>query len=383
MDKFTISPVPELIFGRGTIKELPPIIAKMGFLNIAVITGGKSFVNSIYWQFLSDSFSANGLKVYHFISIGETTPETVDGIVQNLLERNIDVVLAIGGGTVMDTGKAVSAMLCMSGSIIDYLEGVGTKEPTGKRKPLICVPTTSGTGSEATKNAVITKIGNNGFKKSLRHKAYIPDTVIIDPDLIMSCPIPLTIASGMDAVTQLLESYVSIKSNPFTDQLALNGLKLAGSSLSRLVNNPEDMDARVKMAYAAYLSGITLANAGLGVVHGAASVLGSMRSIPHGVVCGTLLGSATEMIIAKLNKHKNPLNDASLIKYSEAGIALTGSNNLIETLNNWVNDYKVSRLSEYGFTEMELVSASKLTGLKNTPFQLDKKDIFSILFSRL
>ena len=391
MDTFNISPIPELIFGPGTIKGLPNIITARGFKNIAVITGGSSFINSVFWQDLSDSLSVAGIKYYHYRSTGETSPEKVDEIVQNLRNSNIDAVIAIGGGTVMDTGKAVSAMLCMSGSIVNYLEGVGTKEPTGNRKPLICVPTTSGTGSEVTKNAVITKIGKNGFKKSLRHKGYIPDIAVIDPELTVGCPVELTVAAGLDAITQLLESYVSSKSNSFTDNLALHGLKLAGRSLPRLVENGNDIDARGEMAYAAYLSGITLANAGLGVVHGAASVLGALRSIPHGVVCGTLLGVATELIIDNLRTVDSG-STQYLIKFSEAGLALTGNKynnaeegctNLVATLNNWVDDFRIPRLSVYGFTEKELISAAKITGLKNTPCRLESRDIYSMFLSRL
>ena len=392
MDKFVISPIPELIFGVNTIESLPKIIVDSTYKDITVITGGDSFITSIFWQNLSASLNLAGINFYHFKSTGETTPETVDGIIHELKDKKIDAVIAIGGGTVLDTGKAVSALLCMEGSIVDYLEGVGSTEPTGERKPLICVPTTSGTGSEATKNAVITKVGKDGYKKSLRHTAYIPDTVIIDPELIKSCPLELTISTGMDAITQLLESYVSTKASLFTDTLALMGLKLAGQSLPKLVENIEDMDARSDMAYAAYLSGITLANAGLGVVHGAASVLGSMRPIPHGVVCGTLLGAAAESIIGKLNEKKNPGSIKSLIKFSEAGDALTGSknntvedscNNLINTLNTWVDTYKIPKLSDYKFTESDLILSSKLIGIKNTPCPLDSENILSMLMERL
>lgn len=391
MENFTISPIPELIFGAGTIKGLPNIITARGFKNIAVITGGSSFINSGFWKDLSDSFTVSGIIFCHYSSTVETSPDKVDEIVRNLRNRNIDAVIAIGGGTVMDTGKAVSAMLCMSGSIVDYLEGVGTKEATGDRKPLICVPTTSGTGSEVTKNAVITRIGQNGFKKSLRHNGYIPDIAILDPELTVGCPLELTVATGLDAITQLLESFVSSKSNPFTDNLALQGLKLAGRSLPRIVENGNDIDARGEMAYAAYLSGITLANAGLGVVHGAASVLGALRSIPHGVVCGTLLGSATEMIIDKLDEGDYS-GSQSLLKFSEAGLALTGTNynstesnrkNLISTLNIWVEKFGIPRLSDYGFTEKDLTAASEITGLKNTPCRLEPQDIRSIFLSRL
>ncbi len=139
---------------------MPNIITARDFKNIAVITGGSSFINSVFWQDLSDSFIKAGIKFHHYVSIGETNPEKVDEIVEDLQNRNIDAVVAIGGGTVMDTWKAVSAMLCMSGSIVDYLEGVGTKDPTGVRKPLICIPTTSGTGSE------VTKLSDYGFTEN-------------------------------------------------------------------------------------------------------------------------------------------------------------------------------------------------------------------------
>lgn len=391
MDTFTIAPIPEIFFGAGFIKRLPDIIAGRGFRSIAVITGGNSFTDSIFWQELTESFSRGKIRFFHYRSTGETSPEKVDEIARDLRNRNIDVVVAIGGGTVMDTGKAVSAMLCMTGSIVEYLEGVGTKEPTGKRKSLICLPTTSGTGSEVTKNAVITRTGQNGFKKSLRHNGYIPDTAIIDPELIQRCPVDLTVSTGLDAITQLLESYVSSKSNPFTDNLALQGLQLAGRSLPKLIDNGDDPDARGEMAYAAYLSGITLANAGLGVVHGAASVLGAIKSIPHGVVCGTLLGTATEIIVDRL-KEGDSSSKQYLLKYAEAGSALTGNScntpesncsSLITTLNTWVEEFGVSRLSGYGFTEKDLLDAAEITGLKNTPCRLEPKDIFSMFLSRL
>ncbi len=390
MNEFSISPIPELIFGSGTLVKLRGILEINQYKNIVIITGGQSFISSSEWEKLKQSLDDFDIKFTHYKSVGETSPETVDAIVLDLNSSVIDAVIAIGGGTVMDTGKAVSAMLCMPGSIVDYLEGVGTKEPVGRRKPLICVPTTSGTGSEATKNAVITKIGKDGFKKSLRHKAYIPDTVIIDPELMISCPKALSLAAGMDTVTQLLESYVSIHSTPFTDMISLQGLQLAGKSLPVLAENGSNIEARSNMAYASYLSGISLANAGLGVVHGAASVLGSMRAIPHGVVCGTLLGSATERIISILKKED--MSGEYLLKFAMAGTALTeieldsrvkNIDLLVKTLNDWVEAFNIPKFSEYGFTEDDLEYAAGKTGLKNTSVNLKFKDIYSILISRL
>ncbi len=392
MDNFLISRIPELYFGVGNIRQLPEILTDRGYKHIAIITGGSSFISSVYWHELLDALDGSGIKIYHFKSTGETSPDIVDGIVLDIKNKNIDAVIAIGGGTVIDTGKAVSAMLCMPGSIVDYLEGVGTKEPTGIRKPLICIPTTSGTGSEVTKNAVITKIGKDGFKKSLRHKGYISDIVILDPNLVKSCPTAITVSTGLDAITQLLESYVSKKATPFTDALALNGLKLAGRSLPELVKNGENMVARSEMAYASYLSGITLANAGLGVVHGAASVLGAMRSIPHGVVCGTLLGAATETIISKLSTESSSDNLQSLNKYAKACSMLTGSisnnyetscNKLVKTLNDWIKLFEIPVLSNYGFSKEELLNASLSIGLKNTPCNLNNSEIEAFLLKRI
>jgi alcohol dehydrogenase class IV len=392
MEKFASLTIPELIFGSGCFNKLFDIFKSREYKNIVIISGTKSLVISAHWKMLVKFLTNADIAYFHYQSSGETSPEVVDGIVQDLKGKNVDVVLAVGGGTVLDTGKAVSAMLCMDGSIVDYLEGVGSKHPTGNRKPLICVPTTSGTGSEATKNAVITKTGINGFKKSLRHKGYIPDLVLIDPELIQNCPKSVTIATGLDAITQLLESYVSSESSPFTDNLALYGLRLAGRSLPKLVEDLKNMAAREEMAYAAYLSGITLANAGLGVIHGAASVLGGLRPIPHGVVCGTLLASVTEMIIKKLTASENPEKQIYIRKYAEAGNALSSTksisymddcNSLVVLLKGWIKDFNIPILSEYAFTREEIIKCSKITGLKNTPVKLCSDDIEIVLLSRL
>ncbi len=390
MKPFVCSTTPKLHYGEGVFRTLPDELSRKSFQSIGVITGKSSLLGSDDWRIFTDRLDKLKIAYEHFSAFGENDPDSIDEIVRALRGKEIDAIVAVGGGTVLDAGKAVSAMLCMEGSITDYLEGVGKKLPTGERKPLLCIPTTSGTGSEATKNAVISKIGPDGFKKSLRHERYIPDCVFLDPELIISCPPDVTAASGLDAITQLIEAYVSTGANKYTDSIALEGLKFAGKSYPWAVEEGKDVEARGSMAFAAYLSGIALANAGLGVVHGAASVLGALHSIPHGVVCGTLVGKATERIIEKISS-SDGWDTSSLKRYSRAGIALNGKDagsiednclNLVERLNKWIEKYNIKRLGEYGFSKEELKKASENISLKNTPVELTKKEIELILMSR-
>ncbi|RKX93414.1 MAG: alcohol dehydrogenase [Spirochaetes bacterium] len=392
MRRFVISPAPGLYYGKDIILELPDLIAENGIRKIALITGKSSFPGTENWKKFTDYLKRKGIEYIHFSASGENDPVAIDRIVASLSGEAVDAVIAVGGGTVLDAGKAVSAMLCMEGSITDYLEGVGTKTPTGAKLPFYAVPTTSGTGSEATKNAVISRIGPGGFKKSLRHNKYIPEAAFLDPALITSCPQDITAASGLDAITQLIEAYVSTGHNKYTDALAVEGLRFAGKSFPWTIEEGTDVEARGSMALAAYLSGIALANAGLGVIHGAASTLGAMHKIPHGVVCGTLLGAATERIIEKLSSSEEGWNNSALKRYAGAGVALNGKDAgsiedncmaLVNRLHKWIKKYAIKRLGDYGFTKQELKSAAGRVSLKNTPVKLDQKEIELILVSRL
>ena len=201
-------------------------------------------------------------------------------------DRGIDVVLSTGGGSVIDAGKAVSAMLRVEGSVAEYLEDVGTRKHPGTKVPFVAVPTTAGTGCEATRNAVLSRVGPDGFKKSLRHDNFLPDAAVVDPVLTLSCPPDITAACGLDALTQLLESFVSTKASVLTDVLALSGLEHIGNSLvPACTNSGQDIDMRANLSYAALMSGITLTSAGLGTVHGFASSIGGLfyRSSRRGV----------------------------------------------------------------------------------------------------
>ncbi len=201
------------------------------------------------------------------------------------------IVLACGGGSVIDCGKAVAAMATNPGSVRDYLEGVGKEALSARPLPVVAIPTTAGTGSEATRNAVLS-VPDLGIKRSLRHPNLIPETAILDPRLTWSCPPAVTAASGMDALTQLIESCLSVKRRPETTQLALLGLLPIRAALAKCYRDPDSSEERAAMLASAFLSGVCLANSGLGLVHGIASGLGALKGLGHGFICAVLLPHA-------------------------------------------------------------------------------------------
>lgn len=311
---FQFSQLPKIIFGPGKRSELPAEVRRIGS-NILLLTGTTSIHNSGHGDEIRKSLSDAGITFHHETIGTEPSPGMVDDISEKYKGRGVKVVVAVGGGSVMDAGKAVSAMLMVEYGVKHYLEGVGDMEHPGKTIPFIAMPTTSGTGSEMTKNAVLSEIGESGFKKSLRHDNFIPDVAIIDPEMMLTCPPRLTATSGMDAFTQLLESYLSKQSNPMTDALALQGLKLVKRHLLRaFLEGENNLEARSGMALAAMFSGITLAHAGLGLVHGFAQPFGAYCNIPHGTVCGTLMSVVNSMTIDRIiDEKKSPAYSKYLI----------------------------------------------------------------------
>ena len=292
----------------------------------------------------------------------------------------------------MDTGKAVSAMLRLNEPVREYLEGVGVKKPAGEKLPFIAIPTTSGTGSEATNNAVISEVGKNGFKKSLRHYNYVPDIALVDPELVLSCSKRVTAASGMDAFTQLLEGYVSEKSSVMTDAWAREGLKSISRSLERAVNRGDDLNARNDMSFAALASGIVLANAGLGLVHGFASSIGGVIEMPHGQVCGSLMAVVHERTIRALQA-SDPKSRA-LEKYVQAGMLFSGEKGrdktddyyleqIIRKMYDMTESFGMKRFSHYGLTENRAAEIAGKTDNKNNPVSFSEEERKNILLSRL
>jgi len=384
---FLFARIPSIRFKNGIISDLPGMTAVYG-KKLLVVTGKSSFMKSDKADKLF-----TGLKKaspgWRLISIpGEPSPEMIDEAVQRTGSEKIDLVISIGGGSVLDAGKAISAMLYKPDSVKEYLEVVGTKEHPGTKVLFIAVPTTSGTGSEATKNAVISKIGENGFKRSLRHDNLVPEIALIDPELTVNCPRDITAASGMDCLTQLTEAYLSVKSNPYTDALAFEGLKAIRSSLLSVCNDGSDIEARTGMSFAALTSGICLANAGLGAVHGFASSLGARYDIPHGVICGTLMPSANEVNVRILRK-----NNASgfLAKYATIGRLFLdkkdGSDNyfidgLIDYIYQLSEELKLPGLKSAGVKQDDFEAICQDTDCKNNPVKLTTEELMEILAKR-
>jgi len=389
MISFTVGHLPQTYFAKGAIATLPKHTRHFG-THVLLVTGSQSLEKSGRLNDIVAMLDNEGIHIERVAVSGEPSPQLVDDAVKVYAGKGIDVVVSIGGGSAIDAGKAISAMLPVGGSVTDYLEIIGTKQHSGVKIPFIAVPTTAGTGSEATKNAVLSTTGKNGFKRSLRHDNFVPTIAIIDPELMLGCPSGVTAASGLDALTQLIESYVSTHANPFTDALAESGITKIGHSLLPLCIHHEDtVFHRANMAYGAFISGITLAHAGLGVVHGLASPLGALFNIPHGVACGTLLALATKATIKKLQV----LGDSYYIKkYAAISELLTGHkstsdqeacNKLIATLEEWTDILHMPRLSEYGVREVDFAAIIKDGSNKNNPAPLNEQEIMLMLQERL
>jgi alcohol dehydrogenase class IV len=444
---FTVARLPRILFGAGKLGELPAVVREFGSRAL-VVARGPGLTASPEWARMRASLESAGVAITVEAVSGEPSPEVVDGIVARVRASAgsgdstprgagsggstprgagsgapVDVVVGIGGGSVLDTAKAVAGLLIPGNSVMDHLEGVGPQLPyLGPSVPFVAVPTTAGTGSEATKNAVLSVRGPGGFKKSFRDESLVARVAIVDADLLASCPPDLIAADGMDALVQLLESYVSTRANPFTDALALSGMRRARDGLlpwfeearrahgggdpggeaagrdSAAAGRPDpdgsgrgsaSAAARERMAYAALCSGICLAQAGLGAVHGLASPLGAQFPIPHGVACGATLVAATRVNIAALEA-RDP-SGAALSRYAVAGRLLSrqaGGDDrealsaLVPALEALTARLGVARLSAYGITTSDipaLVADSRGSSMRTNPIVLSDAEIASIL----
>ena len=388
-DSFQFSSLPKIIFGNGKRNELAAEVNSRG-KRVLLLTGSSSIHNLGHGEEIISGLKRANLELEHEVIAHEPSPSMIDQIVNKYRHSGVQVVVAVGGGSVMDAGKAVSAMIPVEGSIRDYLEGIGELKHPGLKIPFIAIPTTSGTGSEMTKNAVISEVGEKGFKKSLRHDNFIPELAIIDPEMMLSCPARLTATSGMDAFSQLLESYLSTKANTMTDALALQGLKQIKRYLLRAyLEGEQNLEARSGMALAAMFSGITLAHAGLGLVHGFASPLGGFYYIPHGVVCGSLMAPVFAVTIDNLlDQPDHPAIKKLLItskvfadfKYKTDLEYLQGFK---EKLIHITDLLDVPLLSEYGLDEEGIQKVVDCTSHKSHPVRLTNEQMSDVLRQRI
>lgn len=385
--EFGWAQTPRIIFGGGTLTRLSEAVAPYGNA-VALVTGAQSLRRSGKLEQVEGTLARIGARCRTYEVGREPGPVLVNEIVADLRGHEPAVVVAIGGGSVIDAGKAISAMLPHERPVEQFLEGVGSLPHDGRKVPFVAVPTTAGTGSEATVNAVLGRVGGDGYKASLRHPNLAPDVALVDPELTLSCPPAVTAASGMDALTQLLEAFVSTRSSPMTDALARSGLLAALDSLLPACRmGHSDLTARTGMAYASLMSGLALANAGLGVVHGLAGVIGGLCEAPHGVICGTLVAVATRRTIEKLRQ----IGDPALEKYAAVG-RLFGADTddvddccraLIETLADWVAQLELPRLGEYGLNASQASEIAGRASNKNSPVTLDVTEMTSLLHERI
>ena len=365
---FSLARFPRIEFGPGAVGKVPQLAARYGSRAL-LVTGAQSFQASPHWEPLQSELGKAGLDWLHTTIDTEPSPQMVDSAVEGYAGERIDVVIAIGGGSVLDAAKAIAGLLRIGDPVMDYLEGVGPEKPyRGPAVPFIAVPTTAGTGSEATRNAVLSVIGEDGFKKSFRDEQLVPAWAVVDPDLLASCPREQIAANGMDALTQLIESYVSLNASRFTDSMAIDGIRAARDALLPLYDDPAGAAAaRAGMAYAALLSGITLAQTGLGSVHGLASPLGAFFPIPHGMVCGTLVATCSRVNIEAMLERD--AGNVALEKYTEVAEVLcrqafsnrhAAHTALVGLLEDWTGHLQIRRLGHYciGETDFERIVAN-------------------------
>jgi alcohol dehydrogenase len=384
--KFDISFNKKLIFGKNRIYELPEILEGLGKNFLFILS--KSFSSSSLWKDLEPKL-VDEFLIYIEPVTGEPSVENIDRLARKYINLQIDAIVSIGGGSAIDTGKALSSLLIDGGSIKEYLEGIGNKKPSGKKVKFIAIPTTAGTGSEATKNAVISEVGENGFKKSIRHDNLIPDIAILDPDLLRLVPKELRAPSAFDALSQLIEAYTSTKSNIITDALCEKAFLMIGESLERfLFSNYDDDKDLENMSLSAYISGFALANAGLGAVHGFASVIGGFYNIPHGVICANLLYPATmkniKILVESGNSHLRKFAKIGNLLYGEStDDPEKGIDRLGKFLEEKLSKANLKNLSYYGIQEKDIAKIVEKTSIKENPVKLSNEELEEILRSCL
>jgi alcohol dehydrogenase class IV len=379
--QFEFATAGRIMFGPGVLSEVGPLASGLG--QRAFVVTGRTVERA---RPLLDLLSKANVQVEMFSVPGEPTIELAQRAVRTARKQKCDVVVAFGGGSVLDTGKAVAALVTNAGDPLEYLEVIGKGQPlTNAPVPLVAIPTTSGTGSEVTRNAVLAS-PQHRVKVSLRSPLMLPRVALVDPELTLSVPPSVTAQTGLDALTQVIEPFVSIRANPLTDALCREGMRLAARSLGLAYARGDSLDARADMSFASLCGGLALANAGLGAVHGFAGPLGGMFHAPHGAICGTLLPHVADANIRALRR-RLPQSEA-LARYDEVARILTGSASAaaedgVAWLESLCTDLKVCSLALYGVSEDDIPvvmeKAARASSMKGNPVLLTREEMTETL----
>jgi len=380
-EAFEFATAARIAFGAGKLAEAAPAAKAMG--TSALLVTGRSPGRA---RRLRTALEGEGLAVTVFSVAGEPTIPMVRAATQLAQERSCDVVVSFGGGSAIDAGKAVAALLANGGDPLDYIEVIGQgRKITKPSAPFIAIPTTAGAGSEVTRNAVLAS-PEHRVKASLRSPLMLPRLAIVDPELTLDLPPEITAATGLDALTQLIEPYVSIRANPMTDMFCLEGIRRAARSLLKAYDNGADIGARTDMAFAALLGGLALANAGLGAVHGFAAPVGGMFPAPHGAVCAALLPHVMGANIRAL-REREP-EHPSLERYRTVARLLTGdeaasAEDGIEWVRAAVRKLRIPPLGAYGLTPDDAGAvaekAARASSMKGNPIVFTQAELSAIL----
>jgi alcohol dehydrogenase class IV len=378
---FEFATAGRVIFGAATSRQAGRVGQGLG-TRALVVTGR----DSARAQFLLESLRENSVRAAVFPAAGEPSIDTVLRGVALASGEQCDLVISLGGGSALDTGKAIAAMLTNPGDVLDYLEAIGGgKALTEPSAPFIAIPTTAGTGSEATRNAVLAS-PEHRQKISLRAPSMLPSVAIVDPELTWGVPPDTTAYTGLDALTQLIEPYICVRANPMTDALCVEGMPRVARSLRIAFEDGRHAAAREDMTVASLFGGMALNNAGLGAVHGFAGAIGGMIPAPHGAICAALLPHVMEANLRAL-RQREPRNDA-LRRYGEIGRLLTGraaasADDGVEWVRQLVSALRVPKLGSFGLAQADLPEViekgAKASSMKANPIVLTTEEQREIL----
>lgn len=372
-------------FGPGTLPEAATAARSLGRHALVVTGRDPARAGRLLEMLREASLAVTTCAITH-----EPTTDDLRHAVSTARAAGCDLAIGFGGGAALDAAKAIAALLANDGDLFDYLEVVGRARPLARPAlPCIAIPTTAGTGSEVTRNAVLASPAHR-VKVSLRSPHMLPRLALVDPELTYSLPPALTASTGLDALTQLIEPWLSSKANPFTDALCVEALPRVARALPRAVDHGDDASARSDMALASLYGGLALANAGLGAVHGFAGPIGGMFPAPHGAVCAALLPYALEANLRAL-RTRAPRHPA-LARFEQLGRLLTGSPHAgADDALRWIRDLiaalQIPRLPAYGITATDIpalvAAAQTASSMKANPLALTEDELAAILSAAL